>query len=136
LARIAVENRCRDIVVLDLGEASPVTDFFVVATGTSARQLRSVVTKMKEFVRDELGEKSPSLEGLASDRWVLLDLFDVVVHVFAPEARDFYALELLWGDVPHIDWQKGYHPPKTKAEVDDQSLPNSPDEDWAEPDDE
>ncbi len=82
---------------------------------------------MKEYVRDELGEKSPSLEGLASDRWVLLDLFDVVVHVFAPDARDFYALELLWGDVPHLDWQKGYHPTGTVEE---------PEPVWSDPDDE
>jgi ribosome-associated protein len=89
--------------------------------------MRTVAAKMKEFVRDDLGEKSPSLEGLTSQRWVLLDLFDVVVHIFAPDARDFYALELLWGDVPHVDWQKGYKPPKTVEE---------PEPDWAEPDDE
>ena len=114
LARIAAENRCRDILVLNLKGISPVTDFFVVATGTSSRQMKTVLAKMSDFRRqhkDEvvaLGKK----EGMESQRWALLDLVDVIVHVFAPDARTYYALELLWGDAPHVDWQAGYTPPR------------------------
>jgi ribosome-associated protein len=100
------------VVVLDLHGASSVTDFFVVATGTSGRQMKTVVAKMEDFLKEHTKTKALGVEGLTSDRWVLLDLVDVVAHVFAPEARNFYALELLWGDVPHVDWQKGYKPPK------------------------
>ena len=111
LARLAAENRCRDVTVLNLTGESPVTDFFVIATGTSARQMRTVVAKMDDFVREHGDVTALGCEGLESQRWVLLDLVDVVVHVFAPEARTYYALELLWGDMPHVDWEKGYKPP-------------------------
>ena len=110
LARIADENRCRDVTVLDLEGVSPVTDFFVIATGTSSRQMKTVVAKMDDFLRAHRDIVALGTEGLHSDRWVLLDLVDVIVHVFAPDARTFYALELLWGDAPHIDWQQGYVP--------------------------
>ena len=99
------------MIVLDLAGESPVTDFFVVATGTSARQMRTVVAKMDDFVKSQGDASALGREGMESERWALLDLVDVVVHVFAPEARTYYALELLWGDVPHVDWQKDYKPP-------------------------
>jgi len=112
LARLAAENRCRDIVILDLTGVSPVTDFFVIATGTSPRQMRTVLAKMDDFVKDHRGDVTAlGREGMESERWALLDLVDVVVHVFAPEARAYYSLELLWGDVPQVDWQEGYRPP-------------------------
>ena len=92
---------------------SQVTDFFVVATGTSSRQMKTVVAKMNEFLRGHPDVVPLGREGLSSERWVLLDLVDVIVHVFAPEARSFYALELLWGDAPRIEWQAGRAPPST-----------------------
>ena len=98
-------------MVLDLAGISPVTDFFVIATGTSSRQMKTVLAKMSDFLRDHDDVVRLGREGMESQRWALLDLFDVVVHVFAPEARSYYALELLWGDAPHIDWEKGYNPP-------------------------
>ena len=110
LARVAAENRCRDVTVLDLSGESPVTDYFVIATGTSARQMRSVVARMDDFVRSHRDVTALGREGMDSDRWALLDLVDVVVHVFAPDARTFYALEMLWGDVPEVDWQTGWTP--------------------------
>ena len=116
LARLAAENRCRDVVVLDLGGVSPVTDFFVIATGTSSRQMKTVLAKMSDFLRDHEDVVRLGREGMDSQRWALLDLFDVVVHVFAPEARSDYALELLWGDVPKVDWAEGWMPPGDDAE--------------------
>lgn len=105
MARVAAENRCRDIMVLDLKGISPVTDFFVIATGTSARQMKTVLARMNDFVAAHGDVVRLGREGMESSRWALLDLVDVVIHVFAPEARSFYALELLWGDAPQVEWR-------------------------------
>ena len=108
---MAAENRCRDVIVLDIARASPVADYFVIATGTSSRQMRTVLAKMEDFLREHTDHPPLGKEGMNSDRWALLDLVDVVVHVVAPDARSFYDLEMLWGDAPRIDWQTGYAPP-------------------------
>ncbi|HOI56871.1 MAG TPA: ribosome silencing factor [Phycisphaerae bacterium] len=112
MARLAAENRCRDVVVLDLREISPVTDFFVVATGTSRRQMQTVLAKVADAIKAEPDVSTPyGTEGVGSDHWALVDMVDVIVHVFAPEARSYYALEMLWGDSPRVDWQDGWQPP-------------------------
>jgi len=106
---VAAENRCREVLVLDLEGVSPVTDFFVVATGTSRRQMGTVLAKIEEFIDSRSDVSKPfAVEGMNSERWALIDLFDVIVHVFSPDARSFYALELLWGDAPQVDWQNGW----------------------------
>ncbi len=106
-ARTCAENRCRDVSVLDLRKLSPVADYFVLATGRSARQMGAVAHRVAEAARDA-GEKPLGVEGEDSGWWALLDFFDVVVHVFSEEARVYYDLELLWGDAPRVDWQKGW----------------------------
>lgn len=115
LARIAAEHRCRDVTVLDLRGISPVADFFVIATGTSGRQMKTVVAKMEDYVREQAGATLLGQEGLESQHWVLLDLVDVIVHVFAPDARSYYALELLWGDAPQVEWETEPRGPASKA---------------------
>ena len=121
LARCCGENRCRDVVVLDLRRLSPVTDFFILATGTSARQMRAVAHHLIE-AGQTLGQKLFGIEGLdprASQRcigiaetgsWVLVDYVDVVTHIFTEASRRYYDLELLWGDAPRIDWTRGWRP--------------------------
>ena len=116
LARLAHETRCRDVVILNIAKASAVADYFVIATGTSSRQMRTVLAKMEDFLRENKDHPALGKEGMTSDRWALLDLVDIVVHVFAPESRSFYDLELLWGDVPRVDWQEGYKPPAAYIE--------------------
>ncbi|MBN2582387.1 MAG: ribosome silencing factor [Planctomycetes bacterium] len=117
MARLAAENRCRDIVVLDLREISPVTDFFVLATGTSRRQMQTVLSKITDIIKAEADVSVPyGTEGTGSDHWALVDMVDVIVHVFAPEARTYYALEMLWGDSPRIDWQAGWQAPAAAEE--------------------
>lgn len=111
LARVCVENRCRDVVVLDLRKRSPVTDFFVLATGTSSRQMHAAAGRAMEAA-EELGEKPFGVEGENSGWWILADYVDVIVHLFTDESRQYYDLELLWGDAPRIDWQKGWKPGK------------------------
>ena len=102
LARLALARHCRDVVVLDLRGLSPVTDFFVIATGTSARQMASLAQEMSHTAFS-----SPlSVSGLPQGAWVLIDFFDVVVHLFNADHRSYYDLEMLWGDAPKVRWKK------------------------------
>jgi len=109
LARTCAENRCRNVVVLDLRRLSPVTDFFVLATGTSDRQMRAAAGRARQSA-EELGERPFSVEGEEAGWWILLDYVDVVVHLFTEQSRGYYDLELLWGDAPRTDWKKGWNP--------------------------
>jgi ribosome-associated protein len=104
-ARTAADSRCTDVVVLDLGGISPVTDYFVIATGTSDRQLRSVADEIAGEAR-KVGHRPYHSAGRESAQWVLLDFVDVVVHLFDAEHRGYYDLELIWGDAPRVKWQR------------------------------
>ena len=102
-ARVAAERHCSDIVVLDLKGISPATDYFVIVTGTSDRQMRTVADEICQAAK----EQKLSLFGRAGyeqGRWILLDFIDIVVHIFDSEYRDYYDLELLWGDAKRIDY--------------------------------
>jgi ribosome-associated protein len=92
-------------VLLDLRGRSPVTEFFVLATGSSPRQMRTVVEEIRDLGK-KLNFTAWQTSGLETGRWILIDCVSVVCHVFDSEARDFYDLELLWGDSPRIDWRK------------------------------
>jgi ribosome-associated protein len=102
-AKIAEERHCTDIVVLDLRGLSPATDYFVIATGTSERQMRTVADEVSQMGR-ERGIHRFGRAGYEQGRWILIDFVDVVVHLFDPEYRQFYDLELLWGDAEKIDY--------------------------------
>jgi ribosome-associated protein len=103
-ARLAAHTRCRDVSVLDLGRLWPVADFFVVATGTSQRQMRSVCDEVEE-IASGIGSKAYSRSGYEGHTWIVLDFVDVVVHLFSPEARAYYDLDSLWGDAPRVQWE-------------------------------
>ncbi len=105
LARIADENHCDDVVVLDLRGLSSVADFFIIATGTSDRQMRAVVDQMEHYGK-RIGQRRYGLSGYDSPSWVLADYVDVVVHLFDPSKRAYYDLELLWGDAPRVEWRR------------------------------
>jgi len=112
LARTCAENRCRDVVVLDLRHLSPVTDFFVLATGTSDRQMRAAAGHARDAAK-AIGERPFGFEGADSGRWVLQDYVEVILHLFNDESRRYYDLELLWGDAPRVPWQRGWKPRET-----------------------
>ncbi len=103
IARIAEDNRAEDVVILDLRGLSSVTDFFVIATGTSDRQMRAIVEQIEEYGK-RVGQRRFGLSGYDAATWVLADYVDVVVHLFDVPRRHYYDLELLWGDAPRIDW--------------------------------
>ncbi|MGI9291089.1 MAG: ribosome silencing factor [Gammaproteobacteria bacterium] len=96
LARNSLEDlKARDLRVLDVRSLTSVTDYLVIASGTSDRHVRSLADKVIENARDA-GEKPLGVEGLDSGEWILIDLSDVIVHVMQPRVREFYKLEDLW----------------------------------------
>lgn len=103
-ARAASEKQAERIVILDVRDLIVITDYFVIATASSDRQLKSVTEVVEDALREQ-GSKAVRREGEAEAKWLLLDFVDVVVHVFAAEERDFYDLERLWMDAPRLDWQ-------------------------------
>jgi ribosome-associated protein len=102
-ARTASENGGRDIIVLDMRKQSTMFDYFVIATGTSRRQLHGMSEEIDHTLEDELKDKRMGIEGYAASRWVLLDYGTVVIHLFDDHSREFYALEALWADAVPVD---------------------------------
>jgi ribosome-associated protein len=104
-ARAAAEKQGERIVVMDVRELIVITDYFVIAGGGSERQVRTIVEEVERSLRG-VGVKPIRREGETENRWVLLDFVDVVVHVFAPDEREFYDLERLWRDAPIVPWEE------------------------------
>jgi ribosome-associated protein len=104
-ARAAASKLGADIVILDVRKLIVITDYFVVATGGTERQVRTIVEAVEKALKDA-GERPVRREGQSEGRWVLLDYVDVVVHVFAQEERGYYDLERLWRDAPTLEWEE------------------------------
>lgn len=101
-AELAMERKAGELVVLDLRGISSATDFFLLGSGSSDTQVRSIAEHIIDELRKE-GVRPGHVEGLEGGHWVLVDYIDFVVHVFHPQARSFYQLEGLWGDAPRHD---------------------------------
>ncbi|NCA11670.1 ribosome silencing factor, partial [bacterium] len=95
-ARVAAETRGDDVKVLDLRELTQVFDYFVLATGTSKRQIHAMADEIEKVVKAELHDRRRGAEGYEEGRWIVLDYGDVVVHLFDAEAREYWDLEHLW----------------------------------------
>lgn len=104
-ARIADDNRGKDILLLDLRAVTPLVDFFVIVTATSRRQSHAIADEIDQEMKRRR-EYKLGIEGSEEGRWVLIDYGDFVVHVFSAEARAYYSLEEIWGDAPRFDWQE------------------------------
>ncbi|MCB9873404.1 MAG: ribosome silencing factor [Planctomycetaceae bacterium] len=113
-ARTASENRGRDIVVLDLREVTPIFDYFVVATGTSRRQLHAMSEEIDHKLEDDLGDKRMGIEGYSDSRWILLDYGTVVIHLFDDETRAYYDIENLWTQAKQVDLTDVIEKPSTE----------------------
>ena len=100
-ARVAADNKARDVLVLDMRGVTQLYDYFVLATGSSRRQIHIIAEEIDAALHAE-GESRLGIEGYDSSKWVVQDYGDVVVHVFLEATRGFYALERLWGDAPLI----------------------------------
>lgn len=107
LCRELADNRkAEDIAVLDVRELSTVTDYFVIASGTSEPHLRAIVDEITDKLREEHGIRPRAADGTFHTGWVVLDFFDVIVHVMRKETRERYDLETLWGDAPQVKPKK------------------------------
>lgn len=105
LARIAEDTKCEDVVALDLRGITAISEFVVIATGTSGRQIRAVGEAVRKYGK-KLGQVPYGYAGHENAVWLVVDYVDVVFHVFGKPYRSFYDLELLWGDAPRLSWAR------------------------------
>jgi ribosome-associated protein len=105
-AHVAADNKARDVLVLDMRAVTPLYDFFILATAASRRQIHTIAEEI-DAVQSAQGERRLGIEGYDSSKWVVQDYGDIVVHLFDPATRAYYALEDLWADAPHLDWERG-----------------------------
>ena len=103
-ARAASAKQGEGVLVLDVRELITITDYFVIASGASDRQVKTIADEVVKALRKD-GTKPVRIEGEAGSRWVLLDFVDFVVHVFHQDERDHYRLERLWIDAPRVQWE-------------------------------
>lgn len=104
-ARASSDKQADDIVILDVHELIVITDFFVICSAGTQRQVKTVIESIEDRVRERLGVRPVRREGEAGAGWWLLDYVDVVVHVFGTEERSYYDLERLWSDAPRVRWE-------------------------------
>jgi ribosome-associated protein len=102
----AEDKKAHDIAVLDLRKAAGFTDYFVICSGSNSRQIRAIADAVTEALAAH-GEKPAHVEGYDRSEWILLDYFDFIVHVFAPDTRAFYGLERLWGNAEQMYRSEG-----------------------------
>ena len=104
-ARLLADTRSHNVVVLDVSAVSPITDYLVIATGTSSRQMKSACDAAQEY-GEPLGHRAMFRSGDDGGQWIVMDFVDVVVHCFSQEARSYYDLDNLWGDAKVVDWER------------------------------
>jgi ribosome-associated protein len=102
IAGLAREKLAEDVVILDMRPACSYTDFFVICTGRNARQTKAIWDEVHERMKHDERLLPQHVEGAAEGTWIVGDFLDTVLHIFTPEARDYYRLEELWGDVPSV----------------------------------
>lgn len=112
-ARTAAENRGRDIVILDLRELTTEFDYFVLATGSSRRQLHAVSDEIDKLFAKQWHDRRLGIEGYQESHWILLDYGDIVVHMFDEEARRYYALDELWCQAKQVPFE----PPREPSDL-------------------
>lgn len=116
LCRDLAENRkAENITVLDVHEVSSVTDYFVIASGTSEPHLRAITDEITDKLRAEHNLRPRAVDGTLQTAWIVLDFFDVIVHVMRTDVRERYNLEALWGDAPQVKPRKK---PRAKVKAD------------------
>ena len=116
IARVCDEYRGTDTLVLDLTGVTPICDYFVISTASSSRQMKAVAEESSRIMKAQ-GSRPFGVEGHTSHTWILHDYGDIVLHVFAPEARTLYDLEHLWEDAPHVDWRAHLGMPPAAVEA-------------------
>ena len=100
IANLAADKKAIDLVELDVADILDYTDRFIICSGNTDRQTKAIADGVQEGLKKDHGIMPRRIEGLPEARWILMDYLDVVVHVFTPEAREYYRLEQLWGEAP------------------------------------
>jgi len=100
---VAGDRKALDVVVLDMRQASSITDYFLICSGGSTRQVQAIADAIDEQLAKQ-GVAALGVEGYREGRWILMDYGDIIVHVFSQDTRAFYDLERLWGNAPKVDW--------------------------------
>ena len=103
-ARNADDKKATDIVIIDVGDVLSIAGYFVVASASNPRLVRTVAESIEEVAKVELDRSPIRTEGLRERQWVLLDYGDVVVHVFHDDMREYYDIERLYRDAPTVEW--------------------------------
>ncbi len=102
-ARVAIENRATDVVILEVVRQTALFDYFLLATGTSRRQLHAISEEIDDVLEKQLGDRRLNIEGYEQGSWIVSDYGSVVIHLFDDETRAYYDLESLWADAKRID---------------------------------
>jgi ribosome-associated protein len=108
--KLADQKKAENIVVLDVREISSITDYFVLASGTSEPHLRAIAEQISDGLREDHGLRPRAVDGTPQAAWLVLDYFDVIVHLMRAEARSRYDLEGLWGDAPRVGVRRKARP--------------------------
>jgi ribosome-associated protein len=103
IADLAQNKLAKDVTILDMRPVCTYTDYFVICTGQNPRQTKAIYGEVRDRLKAEERLIPRNVDGEGEARWILVDYLDVVLHVFTPEARDYYRLEELWGDVPSVE---------------------------------
>jgi ribosome-associated protein len=103
-AKVASENKGRDVLILDVRELTRTFDYFLIVSGSSRRQLYAIGDEIQRKLVREMGDECMSVSGHAEGKWIVIDYGDIVVHLFEPETRQYYALEELWGKGIAVNW--------------------------------
>ncbi|MCH7572009.1 MAG: ribosome silencing factor [Planctomycetes bacterium] len=104
-ARLLADRHCEDVLVLDVQGLSQVSDYVLIGTGTSDRQMKSVADELEDLAI-KYGEKVFRTNRDTGVTWIVIDFIDVVAHLFEPNQRAYYDLEQLWSDAPHVPWKR------------------------------
>lgn len=112
---LADDKKAEKVVILDVRKLSSVTDYFVIATGSSEPHLRALVDEITERLREESGLRPRAMDGTTRNNWVVLDYFDVIVHVMRADLREHYDLESLWGDARRVRPRRTARPAQSRA---------------------
>lgn len=104
-AQVCTDLKGKETLVLEMIPVTPITDFFVVTTATSGRQMRAIAEEVEQLMKAHGSRPRVGVEGRESEMWILQDYGDIVLHVFSPEGRGLYDIEHLWADAPQVDWK-------------------------------
>ena len=107
---LADNKKAENIVILDVRKISSITDFFVIASGTSEPHLRAIVNEITDKLREDYHLRPRAVDGTLQAAWQVMDFFDVIVHIMRTDVRERYDLESLWGDAPRVKPRKKAHP--------------------------